>query len=78
MIGALRRAAGRQPGNPRVTELVRRLSDDSALFRNAWRRHDIGTCTRMINRLYHPAGTSLDAEDRASSASQKNAVTSSR
>jgi hypothetical protein len=57
MIGALRRAAGRQPGNPRVTELVRRLSDDSALFRNAWRRHDIGTCTRMINRLYHPAGT---------------------
>ena len=57
MTGALRRTAGRQPGNPRVTELVRRLSDDSALFRNAWRRHDIGTCTRMINRLHHPAGT---------------------
>jgi transcriptional regulator with XRE-family HTH domain len=57
MIGALRREAGRQPGNSRVAGLVRRLSDDSALFRNAWRRHDIGTCTRMINRLYHPAGT---------------------
>jgi len=57
MIGALRREAGRQPGHPRVAELVRRLSDDSALFRNAWPRHDIGTCARMINRLYHPAGT---------------------
>jgi hypothetical protein len=45
MIGGLRRETGRQPGNPRVAELVRRLSDDSALFRNAWRRHDIGTCT---------------------------------
>ena len=57
VIGALRREAGRYPGNPRVAELVRRLNDESALFRDAWSRHDIGTCTRLVNRLYHPAGT---------------------
>jgi transcriptional regulator with XRE-family HTH domain len=57
MIGSLRLSTGSQPGHPRVAELVTRLSAGSALFRDAWQRHEVGTCTEGTKRLHHRTGT---------------------
>jgi hypothetical protein len=71
MIGFLRREAGREPGHPRIGELVRRLSADSSLFREAWQQHDVGNCAHAMLRLYHPAGTLDFVTDEVTAASDK-------
>ncbi|MDX2701249.1 helix-turn-helix transcriptional regulator [Streptomyces sp. PA03-6a] len=53
-VSALRRAAGIDPDDPRLVELVGELSLKSEEFRYLWARHDVRGKTREAKRFHHP------------------------
>ncbi|MFI2346454.1 helix-turn-helix transcriptional regulator [Streptomyces sp. NPDC019443] len=52
-VAILRRAAGIDPEDPRLIELVGELSMKSADFRALWARHDVRGKTREAKRFHH-------------------------
>ncbi|MFJ3308390.1 helix-turn-helix transcriptional regulator [Streptomyces sp. NPDC086549] len=52
-VAALRRAAGFDPDDPRLIELVGELSMKSAEFRVLWARHDVRGKTREAKLFHH-------------------------
>jgi hypothetical protein len=58
MVGMLRLDAGQSPDHPRVTEIVRELTEKSPLFRRLWKEHRVSTWLHARKVLHHPsAGT---------------------
>jgi hypothetical protein len=55
LVGMLRLHAGRQPGDPRLAELVTGLSRSSEDFRRLWRDQTVSTWRRPEKTLRHPA-----------------------
>lgn len=53
-IGQLRTAAGADPDDPRLAELVAGLSAESPQFRRLWSRHDVAGRAGGPARLRHP------------------------
>ncbi|WP_149549549.1 helix-turn-helix transcriptional regulator [Streptomyces marokkonensis] len=53
-VAALRRAAGIDPDDPRLIEIVGELSMKSADFRALWARHDVRGKTREAKLFHHP------------------------
>ncbi|MFE9841552.1 helix-turn-helix transcriptional regulator [Streptomyces goshikiensis] len=53
-VATLRRAAGIDPDDRRLTELVGELSVKSAGFRTLWARHEVRGKTREAKLLHHP------------------------
>ncbi|MGW6906767.1 helix-turn-helix transcriptional regulator [Streptomyces sp. NPDC054940] len=52
-VAALRRAAGIDPDDPRLIEIVGELSMKSAEFRALWARHDVRGKTREAKLFHH-------------------------
>ncbi|CAL9663552.1 hypothetical protein SUDANB15_07080 [Streptomyces sp. enrichment culture] len=52
-VAALRRAAGTDPDDPRLSEVVGELSLKSDDFRMLWARHDVRTKTREAKLFHH-------------------------
>ncbi|MER8187760.1 helix-turn-helix transcriptional regulator [Kitasatospora sp. NPDC094015] len=59
-VAALRDAAGRHAGSPRLAELVGELSIRSAEFRALWARHEVHGKSRAGKRFQHPRIGELD------------------
>lgn len=53
-VGSLRVAAGADPDDPRLTELVGELSLKSEEFRRRWARHEVREKTSGTKRFQHP------------------------
>jgi transcriptional regulator with XRE-family HTH domain len=53
-VALLRAAAGRQPEDRALRELIGELSTQSADFRTLWASHDIRTVHEGVKRLQHP------------------------
>ncbi|MEO3802476.1 helix-turn-helix transcriptional regulator [Nonomuraea sp. B1E8] len=53
-VAGLRAAAGADPDDPRLIEVVGELSVKSETFRTLWARHDIRQKTRETKRFRHP------------------------
>ncbi|WP_250004552.1 helix-turn-helix transcriptional regulator [Actinoplanes sp. M2I2] len=54
LVGMLRLHAGRQPDDPRLTELVAGLSPSSEDFRRLWQNQTVSTWRRPAKTLRHP------------------------
>ena len=54
VVGALRSAAGRNPDDRALTDLVGELSTRSEPFRQYWARHDVRYHVSGVKRLHHP------------------------
>ena len=54
VVGALRSAAGRNPDDRALTDLVGELSTRSEEFRQYWARHDVRFHVSGVKRLHHP------------------------
>lgn len=61
-IGQLRTAAGADPDDPRLAELVAGLSAESELFRRQWARHDVARRAGGPARLRHPRVGDLELD----------------
>ncbi|MFD3440654.1 helix-turn-helix domain-containing protein [Streptomyces sp. NPDC058685] len=59
-VAALRQAAGGDPDDRRLIELVGELSVKSARFRDLWARHDVQVKTREAKLFRHPAVGDLE------------------
>ncbi|MGP3947695.1 helix-turn-helix transcriptional regulator [Streptomyces sp. 7N604] len=59
-VATLRQAAGTDPDDPRLIELVGELSMKSDDFRTLWARHDVRGKTREAKLFRHPAVGDLD------------------
>ncbi|MFI2761762.1 helix-turn-helix transcriptional regulator [Streptomyces echinatus] len=53
-VGHLRQAAGLDPANPRLRELVRTLTDHSADFTRLWKAHAVRGKSQDAKHLLHP------------------------
>jgi transcriptional regulator with XRE-family HTH domain len=53
-VGVLRAAAGRNPHDQDLTNLIGELSTRSEDFRVRWARHDVGSHDAGLKRLHHP------------------------
>ncbi|PRX96699.1 helix-turn-helix transcriptional regulator [Allonocardiopsis opalescens] len=53
-VANLREAAGFDPDDPRLRELVAALSERSPAFTRLWQAHDVRGKTRDAKRLHHP------------------------
>jgi hypothetical protein len=53
-VGLLRLAAGRNPDDPGIAELVEELSLDDHDFRRMWEDHDVAAMTSGTRRIWHP------------------------
>ena len=53
-VGSLRMAAGRDPNDPVLNELIGELSVKSAAFRRWWAEHDVKEGTHGSKRYRHP------------------------
>ena len=60
IVGNLHAAAGADPHNPALTQLVGELSTRSEQFRQLWARHDVRVHTRGVKRMRHPVVGLLD------------------
>jgi transcriptional regulator with XRE-family HTH domain len=54
VVGALRSAAGRNPDDRALSDLVGELSTRSEKFRQDWARHDVRYHASGVKRLHHP------------------------
>jgi transcriptional regulator with XRE-family HTH domain len=54
VVGALRSAAGRTPGDRALSDLVGELSTRNEEFRQYWARHDVRFHVSGVKRLHHP------------------------
>jgi transcriptional regulator with XRE-family HTH domain len=54
VVGALRSAAGRNPDDRALSDLVGELSTRSEEFRQYWARHDVRYHLSGVKRLHHP------------------------
>jgi transcriptional regulator with XRE-family HTH domain len=54
VVGALRSAAGRNPDDRALSDLVGELSTRSDAFRQYWARHDVRYHVSGVKRLHHP------------------------
>jgi transcriptional regulator with XRE-family HTH domain len=54
VVGALRSAAGRNPDDRALSDLVGELSTRSEEFRQGWARHDVRYHVSGVKRLHHP------------------------
>ncbi|WP_093790790.1 helix-turn-helix transcriptional regulator [Streptomyces sp. cf124] len=59
-VAALRRAAGIDPDDPRLIEIVGELSTKSVEFRALWARHDVRGKTRAAKLFHHTAVGDLE------------------
>jgi hypothetical protein len=59
-VGHLQAAAGTDPDNPALTQLIGELSTRSAEFRRMWARHDVRAHARGVKRVRHPVVGALD------------------
>lgn len=55
LVGDLRRSAGRYPDDAQLVELVARLNESSARFRELWSRHEIDEHGPTIKSVVHSA-----------------------
>jgi transcriptional regulator with XRE-family HTH domain len=60
MVGKLRAESGRHPRHPRAQALVAKLDQESALFHQVWRQHEIATCVQGVKTLQHRLGGVLE------------------
>ncbi len=60
IVANLHAAAGADPHNPALTQLVGELSTRSEQFRQLWARHDVRVHTRGVKRMRHPVVGLLD------------------
>ncbi|WP_320781540.1 helix-turn-helix transcriptional regulator [Streptomyces sp. CRN 30] len=54
LVGHLRQAAGRDPDDPRLRDVVRTLSEHSADFARLWETHTVRSKTQDSKHLLHP------------------------
>jgi MmyB-like transcription regulator ligand binding domain/Helix-turn-helix domain len=54
IVANLQAAAGADPHNPALTQLIGELSTRSEQFRQLWARHDVHVHTRGVKRMRHP------------------------
>ncbi|AGZ42686.1 helix-turn-helix transcriptional regulator [Actinoplanes friuliensis] len=59
-VGHLQAAAGTDPDDPALTQLIGELSTRSEQFRRMWARHDVRAHPRGVKRVRHPAVGVLD------------------
>jgi hypothetical protein len=59
-VGHLQAAAGSDPDNPGLTQLIGELSTRSEQFRRLWARHDVRAHARGVKRVRHPVVGALD------------------
>lgn len=59
-VATLRSAAGRDPYDKRLTDLVGELSTRSEEFRTRWASHDVRFHRTGLKRLHHPVVGDLD------------------
>ena len=59
-VGHLQAAAGSNPDDPALTQLVGELSTRSEEFRRLWARHDVRAHARGVKRVRHPVVGALD------------------
>ncbi len=52
--GRFRAEAARYPGDPQFARIIDRLNNDSELFRNIWRRHEVQGPTDQAIAINHP------------------------
>lgn len=62
LVGDLRRTAGRYPDDPEPRQLVARLNEASAQFRELWSRHQIDEHGPTIRRVVHSEVGTLDLD----------------
>ncbi|MEV1011242.1 helix-turn-helix transcriptional regulator [Streptomyces sp. NPDC049881] len=62
MVADLRRSAGRYPDDPELRRLVARLGEESAPFRELWRRHEIAEHGPTVKSIEHPDAGRLDLD----------------
>ena len=62
LVGDLRRSAGRYPDDPQLRQLVARLNETSAQFRELWVRHQIDEHGPTIKRVVHSEVGTLDLD----------------
>ena len=65
-VANLRTAAGKDPHDKRLHELVGELSTRSDEFRNRWHAHDVRTHGAGVKRFHHHVVGDLDSRTRAS------------
>ncbi|MDX5319247.1 MAG: helix-turn-helix transcriptional regulator [Actinomycetes bacterium] len=61
-VASLRTAAGRNPFDRSITDLVGELSTRSQEFRTRWARHDVRLHIEGLKRLHHPVVGELELE----------------
>jgi hypothetical protein len=61
-VGSLRTAAGKNPGDRALSELVGELSIRSEAFRGLWAAHDVGYYRSGVQPFHHPAVGDLDLD----------------
>ncbi|WP_251091746.1 helix-turn-helix transcriptional regulator [Streptomyces sp. Caat 7-52] len=61
-VAALRAAYGRDPGSPRLTEIVDTLGTECAEFAALWARHEVRGKTRQAKHLRHPEAGALEIQ----------------
>ncbi|MBO0985316.1 helix-turn-helix transcriptional regulator [Rathayibacter sp. SD072] len=59
-VALLRREAGRDPSDRRLTALIGELSTRSETFRGIWSAHDVKEHRTGVKRLHHPVVGDLD------------------
>ncbi|WP_234346515.1 helix-turn-helix transcriptional regulator [Cellulomonas timonensis] len=62
LVADLRRSAGRYPDDPQLRQLVARLDQASAQFRELWARHEIDEHGPTIKRVVHSEVGTLDLD----------------
>ncbi|WP_329128986.1 helix-turn-helix transcriptional regulator [Streptomyces sp. NBC_01476] len=55
IVADLRRASARYPGDPRVTELIRRTVEGNARFARLWQEGAVGAHAEDHKTIHHPA-----------------------
>jgi hypothetical protein len=61
-VGSLRTAAGRDPGDPAMAELIGDLSIRSEQFRTRWAAHDVEYYRSGVQHFHHGAVGDLDLD----------------
>ncbi|WP_434598943.1 helix-turn-helix transcriptional regulator [Streptomyces sp. A5-4] len=62
MVADLRRSAGRYPDDPQLRQLIAQLNQDSAQFREIWKRHEITEHGPTVKSIAHPDVGRLDLD----------------
>jgi len=70
-VALLRAAAGREPGDRLLRELVGELSTSSSDFRTLWAAHDVRALHEGVKRLQHPTIGFIELTDQSAELSNR-------